>query len=126
MLLAIVLWAFIAWTISSILAGRGEAFNYAIRNFSISELRVVLWTGTGIITLGILGAGWSFVQMGKALRRDTRATTFGLTFTPNGGGPFDAIVRWYGAFLVVAGLAMIPLGASLLFILATCRYMRDF
>ncbi len=125
-LLAILLWAFIAWAIGSILRGRGEPFDYAIHNFSIAELRVILWTGTAFTTLGILGAGWSFVKMGKGLWRHTSAMSFGLRFTPNGNGRFDAVIRWYGAFVVMAGVAMIPLGASLLFILATCRYMRDF
>ncbi len=125
-LLVILLWAFIAWAITSILAGRGEPFDYAIHSFSIAELRIVLWIGTAFTTLGILGAAWSFVQMGKGLWRETSAISFGLKFTPNGNGRFDAVVRWYGALLVMAGVAMIPLGASLLFILATCRYMRDF
>ena len=75
----IVLWAFVSWAITSILAGRGAPFDYAIHNYSIGELRLLLWLGTSFMALGVAGAGG----------------------------------------------ALIPLGASLLYILATCRYMRD-
>lgn len=67
-MLAIFLWAFIAWAITSMLAGQREPFDYAIHNFSLGELRIVLWAGATVTTIG----------------------------------------------------------ASLLFVLATCRYMRDF
>jgi hypothetical protein len=36
------------------------------------------------------------------------------------------MVRWYGGFLVIAGMMLVPLGVSLLVILSTCRYMREF
>ena len=125
-LVAIALWALVSWAISAVLAGRGAPFRYAISSFSVGELRFWLWVGTGFMTLGIIGAGSGFIQLGKSLWRDTRGIQFGLRFTPNGSGAYDSIVRWYGGFLVVAGLMMIPLGASLIVILATCRYMRDF
>ena len=125
-LLGTLIWAFVGWTITSILAGRGGPFEYAIRNYSVGELRILLWAGTGVLTLGIVGVGLAFVQMGKSLWRDRQAVSFGLRFTSNGAGAYERMVRWYGGLLVVAGLMMIPLGASLLYILSTCRYMRDF
>ena len=116
-------WAFLGWAITSILRGSGAPFEYAINNFSLNELRIVLWTGTAILTIGIIGVGSAFVQMGRALWRDTHAVSFGLRFMPS-HGPYARMVQWYGALLVVAGTMMIPLGASLLWILSTCRYMR--
>lgn len=122
----VVVWAFVSWAITSILAGRGPAFDYAIHNYSIGELRVLLWLGTSFMALGVVAAGMTFIQLGKALWRDASGAAFGLRFTPNGGGLYERMVRWYGGTLVIAGFALIPLGASLLYILATCRYMRDF
>ena len=126
-LLGTLIWAFLGWAITSILAGRGDPFEYVIRNYSIGELRLLLWAGTGVLTLGVVGAGLAFVQMGKALWRNADAESFGLRFTRNSGGPaYDMMVRWYGGFLVIAGMMLVPLGASLLVILSTCRYMREF
>jgi hypothetical protein len=126
-LLGTMIWAFLGWTITSILAGRGDPFEYAIRNYSIGELRILLWAGTALLTLGIVGVGLSFVGMGKALWRNADAGIFGLRFIRNGGGTaYDLMVRWYGGFLMIAGVMLVPLGASLLYILSTCRYMREF
>ena len=125
-LAGIVLWAFVSWAITSILAGRGAPFDYAIHNYSIGELRLLLWLGTSFMALGVAGAGGAFIQLGKSLWRDAHGSAFGLRFTANGGGLYERMVRLYGGTLVVAGFALIPLGASLLYILATCRYMRDF
>ena len=124
-ILGILIWAFLAWAITSILRGSGAPFDYVAHNLSIVELRIALWAGTGVLTIGIIGVGGSFVQMGRALWRDTRATSFGLRFSPN-EGPYANMVQWYGGLLVVAGTLMITLGASLLWILSTCRYIRDF
>jgi hypothetical protein len=123
-ILGILIWAFLACAITSILRGSGAPFDYVARNFSVDELRIALWGCTGVLTLGIIGVGGSFVQMGRALWRDTRASSFGLRFTSY-DGHYAKMVQWYGGLLVVAGLLMIPLGASLLWILSTCRYMRD-
>jgi hypothetical protein len=120
-----VVWVILGWMITSILAGRGQPFDYAVHNFSLAELRIVLWAGTGFLTLGIVAVGWWFLRLGQALWRDAHAVSFGFRFTPNGSGAFDRLVRWYGGVLVVAGLLLMPLGASLLMILSTCRYMRD-
>ena len=120
-----VVWALLGWMITSILAGRGQPFDYAIHNFSLDELRMVLWIGTGFLTLGIVAVGWWFVRLGQALWREAHAAGLGLSFTPSGNEAFDRLVRWYGGFLVVAGLMLMPLGASLLVILSTCRYMRE-
>lgn len=125
-LAGIVLWAFVSWAITSILAGRGAPFDYAIHNYSIGELRVLLWLGTSFMAFGVIAAGTAFIQLGKSLWRHASGAAFGLRFAPNGGGLYERMVRWYGGTLVIAGFALIPLGASLLYILATCRYMRDF
>ncbi len=125
LLVAVVLWAFLGWALTSILAGRGEPFEYAIHNYSLGELRIVLWIGTLFLTAGIAWVGWSFVTIGKSLAREARASWMGFHMSANGDGVYDKFVRWYGAVLVVAGGLMIPLGASLLVILASCRYMRD-
>ena len=125
MLVAAALWVFLGWSLTSILAGRGGPFEYAIHNFTIDELRIVLWIGTIFLTVGIVGLGWSFVKVGKSLASTARASGFGLRLSPNGNGAYDKFVKWYGGVLIIAGTMMIPLGASLLFILATCRYMRD-
>lgn len=122
-LLATVVWAFLGWAITSVLRGQGAPFEYVVANFSLNELRIALWAATAVLTLGVVGVGAAFVQMGKALWRDTHATSFGVRFTPN-EGPYAKMVQWYGVLLVVAGAMMIPLGASLLWILSTCRYMR--
>ena len=115
----------IGWVLTSILAGRGEPFEYAIHNYSIGELRLLLWFATSVLTAGIVGLGWAFVSIGKSLARDARAAGFGLRISANGNGAYDRFVKWYGGVLVVAGVLLMPLGASLLVILATCRYMRD-
>src|SRR5687767_14938252 len=121
-LLGTLIWALLGWTITSILAGRGDPFEYAIRNYSIGELRILLWAGTAFLTLGVVGAGLSFVQMGKTLWRNGDAEIFGLRFTRHSeGAAYDMMVRWYGGFLVIAGMMLVPLGASLLYILSTCR-----
>ena len=109
----------------SILAGRGEPFEYAIHNYSIGELRLLLWFATSVLTAGIVGLGWAFVSIGMSIARDARAAGFGLRISANGNGAYDRFVKWYGGVLVVAGVLLMPLGASLLVILATCRYMRD-
>ena len=125
-LAGIALWAFVSWAITSILAGRGAPFDYAIHNYSIGELRALLWLGASFMALGVVATGTAFMRLGKSLWRDARGSAFGVRFTPNGGGIYERMVRWYGGTLMAAGLALIPLGASLLYILATCRYMRDF
>jgi hypothetical protein len=124
-LVATLLCLLVGWAITSILAGRGGPFDYAIHNYSIGQLRIVLWAGTGFLTAGIVGLGWAFVSIGKSLARDARAAGFGLRISANGNGAYDRFVKWYGGVLVVAGVLLMPLGASLLVILATCRYMRD-
>ncbi len=125
-LVGMLLWAIIGWVITSILAGRGQPFDYAVRSYSLGELRILLWSGTAVLTVGICAVGWSFVQLGRALWRDARGSSFGLRLSPNGDDAlFGRLVRWYGGILVVAGAMLIPLGGALLAILATCRYMRD-
>ena len=123
-LAAVVVCVFLGWAITSILRGAGAPFQWAIYNLSLGELRVVLWGGTSALTAGIVALGCKFVGIGRSLWRDIHAESFGLRFTAHAGGAFDKLVRWYGVVLVVAGTMMIPLGASLLVILAQCRYMR--
>jgi hypothetical protein len=125
MLAASLLGVFIGWAITSILAGRGEPFEYAVHNYSIGQLRILLWLGTGFLTAAVVGLGWVFLSVGKSLAREARASGFGLRISANGNGAYDKFIKWYGGVLVMAGALLMPLGASLLVILATCRYMRD-